>query len=105
MHQRKNDNTSTSYVTRDTPSEQKKPSTDPESPRPPRNFIWGNHTEEDLKQIINAICEEIVFFKKNLFLLPAGKAGKEFISEMTKLVNYSINNSAAVSNISIKMMM
>ena len=38
--------------------------------------IWGCHTEADLKQIVDATYEEIVHWRKNLFLIPSGSAGK-----------------------------
>jgi len=47
---------------------------------PQINNIWGNHSRDDLFQIVNSCYEEIVFFRKNLFLLPSGKAGKDYIN-------------------------
>ena len=32
---------------------------------------WGHHTEKDLRQILDSTYDEIVFWKKNLFLLPS----------------------------------
>ena len=40
------------------------------------NAIWGNHSIDDLKEIISTIYEEAVKWKRNLFLLPSGKGGK-----------------------------
>ena len=40
------------------------------------NAIWGNHSIDDLKEIISTIYEEAVEWKRNLFLLPSGKGGK-----------------------------
>ena len=40
--------------------------------------IWGDHTADDMKQIANAMYEEIVFWKKNLFKLPSGAIGKKY---------------------------
>ena len=48
--------------------------------------VWGAHTKDDLDQISKAMYEEIVFWKKNLFKLPSGAAGKQFIVEMTRLI-------------------
>ena len=44
----------------------------------PKNYIntrlsiWGHNTKEDLEQIMSPIYDEIVFWRKNLFLLPSG---------------------------------
>ena len=32
--------------------------------------IWANHSKNDLHQVVNAVYEEIVFWRKNLFKLP-----------------------------------
>ena len=45
--------------------------------------VWGLHTKEDLHQILNATYEEIVLWRKNVFKLPTGGAGKKFIAETT----------------------
>ena len=37
--------------------------------------VWGPHTKEDICQIINAIYEEIVFWRRNIFNLPSGSPG------------------------------
>ena len=55
--------------------------------------VWGNHSAEDVKMIINAIYEECVKWKKNLFLLPSGRIGKDFVDEMTRLIHEWINDS------------
>ena len=49
-------------------------------------YVWGSHTKDDVFQIINATYEEVVFWRKNLFMLPSGQAGKSFIKEMTKII-------------------
>ena len=47
---------------------------------------WGELQPPELVETINAIYNEIVFFKKNLFKLPSGAAGKEYIRETTRLL-------------------
>lgn len=49
--------------------------------------IWGDHMKEDIYQIVKTICEEIVFWRKNIFILPSGASGKAFIKEITRLVD------------------
>ena len=50
--------------------------------------IWVNLILEDVTQTIIAIYEEFVFWRKNMSLLPSGKAGKLYIEEAKRLVNY-----------------
>ena len=38
--------------------------------------VWGGLSTDDLKQTVSAIYEECVYWKRNLFLLPSGEAGK-----------------------------
>ena len=42
--------------------------------------------ESEISTDINDIYEEIVFWRKNLFLLPSGKYGNEYIRETTRLL-------------------
>ncbi len=67
--------------------------------------MWGEHTFEDLEQIINAVYEEVVLWRKNIFLLPSGAAGKSYIRETTRLVDAWNNNSEALCNVALKVVM
>ena len=67
--------------------------------------VWGKQSKEDLRQIADSMYEEIVFFRKNLFLLPSGKAGKDYIEEMTRLINFWNNQSEDFSASSMKLLM
>ena len=53
---------------------------------PCAKYIWGRYKDYDFEK-------EAVFWKKNLFLLPSGKAGIKFIDEdsrlMTEWLQYS----------------
>ena len=53
--------------------------------------LWGNHTFYDLEQILTASYNEVTKWKKNLFKIPSGAAGKRFVEEMTRLIN-ELNN-------------
>ena len=66
--------------------------------------IWGSLSLEDVTQVISAIYEEAVYWKRNLFKLPSGKPGKEYIDECTRLVQEWINNSQ-LKLISLKALM
>ena len=67
--------------------------------------IWGNHTIEDLTQIINAMYDEVIFWKKNFFKLPNGASGKNFIREMIKLIDYWTELHIDMSEVALKMLM
>ena len=47
-----------------------------------------------LKKNLNVIYDIIVYWKKNLFMLPTGRAGKDYIDEITRLLNAWIQDSA-----------
>ena len=50
-------------------------------------FTWGESSCKDLKLEIHEAYEKVVYWRKNLFKLPSGAAGKKVISNMTDLVN------------------
>jgi hypothetical protein len=53
-------------------------------------FIWGSHTKDDLCQIVNGAHEEIVFWRKNVFMLPSGAAGKAYLRKMQCLLSLRV---------------
>ena len=65
---------------------------DPKLPDKPDDFIeistykWGEYTNKQLKENVLFIHEKIVYWKKNIFLLPTGKDGRCFIDEITRLI-------------------
>lgn len=48
-------------------------------------FQWGELNREACIVAINEDYEEIVCWKRNIFLLPSGKVGKAFIKELARL--------------------
>ena len=44
--------------------------------------------------VFEKIYDIIVYWKKNLFMLPSGRAGKDYIGEITRLLNAWIQDSA-----------
>ena len=48
-------------------------------------FSWGDIPGESFSKQITSVFKEIVYWKKNLFKIPSGRAGKAFISEKAKL--------------------
>ena len=73
--------------------------------QPTGSFVWGNLNYTEVAQIGNSMYEEIVFWKKNLFKLPTGAAGKEFLREITRLLNLWIDDVKPMGEISLKMVM
>ena len=67
--------------------------------------VWGDHCFEDLLQICNSMYDEVVFWRKNLFKLPSGAAGKQYIREMTRLIEIWNEQKLPVSDISLKLLM
>ena len=57
-------------------------------------FNWGEIDGETFTNNVDIIYEKIVYWKKNLFLLPMGNAGKLFIKEITRLLNSWIEDNA-----------
>ena len=51
----------------------------------PCNFQWGRINGEVFSQQITRSYEEIVKWKRNVFLVPSGKVGKSFIQELARL--------------------
>ena len=59
---------------------------------PVTSFVWveryGALFTDDLKEAY----EEIVLWRKNIFMLPTGNAGKKYIKEVTRLLNVGRQN-------------
>ena len=72
--------------------------------KPQETPIWGTHNSNDIELIINATYDEIVHWRKNIFLLPSGKAGKLFIRETSRLLDIWTNEST-LSKIAFKAIM
>ena len=49
------------------------------------NFVWGDLSGRDFCDKVNKAYDEVVQWRRNLFLVPFGKVGKSFIQEMVNL--------------------
>ena len=56
-------------------------------------YKWGTYQDYLFERNLSLAYEKIVYWKKNLFLLPSGQAGKSFIDEMSRLINEWIRES------------
>ena len=54
---------------------------------------WGDmEGEEAIKTCITSAYNEIIKWRKNIFILPRGNAGTEFLKEQTRLLNEMTND-------------
>ena len=51
----------------------------------PPNFTWNSGSGEIFCRKINTAYEEVVHWRRNLFQVPSGSAGKSFVSELARL--------------------
>jgi hypothetical protein len=63
--------------------------------------VWANIPYNELVKGINSLYEETVFYRKNLFKVPSGKAGKEFIAELTFWLR-QFNQASKLNRVAIK---
>ena len=66
--------------------------------------VFANIPYNELVKRINTLYEEAVFFQKNLFKVPSGKAGKEFIAELTFWLR-QFNQTSKLNKIALKIFM
>ena len=59
---------------------------------PVTSFVWGERNRTLLTADLNKAYEKMVFWRKNLFILPIGNAGKKCIKEVTRLLNLWTQN-------------
>ena len=89
-------------------------SSNPHSPPPLPSFIESSSTQfqwhdsevksEELIQNINAAYNEIVHWKKNLFMLPSGKQSSLFVDELARLL-FAFDESTPLQRIALKSVM
>ena len=65
---------------------------------------WGILKGRELKNAVDGAYNEVVKWQKNIFKLPSGKAGKEFLNILTELFN-SFNVSSPLEPIAMKVIM
>ena len=66
-----------------------------------QNFKWNNVDGNLFTNELNHVYDTIVYWRKNLFMLPTGSAGKKYICEITRLINAWVNDTP-MKNISLK---
>jgi hypothetical protein len=64
-------------------------------------FVWGKLTGSDFAHSLHATYVEVVHWRRNCFSVPFGKAGKDFVRELSRL--YSAYGSAsALEQVALK---
>ena len=51
-----------------------------------KSYTWCNYPSHVFEANVSTVYKQIVYWKKNIFLLVSGKAGKQCIVETTKLM-------------------
>ena len=64
-------------------------------------FYWGEEKGSQITKDIGECYDKIVYWRRNLFMLPNGGAGKNYIREMTRLLN-SWNEDSPLKDIAMK---
>ncbi len=66
---------------------------------------WGDmEGEEIVNNKISSIYNEVTKWQKNLFMLPRGKVGCDFIKEMTKILNLFVNDDKKWGRLALKIL-
>ena len=66
--------------------------------------MWGNVCHESFCDKINKIYDEVVHFRRNIFNLPSGRAGKQFIEELIFWLR-QFNSNSDLNSVALKAFM
>ena len=76
----------------------------PNQPNDSQEIVWNEWGYKDLCSKSAEVYNEVVHFRRNLFKLPTGRAGKEFINELTFWLR-QFNSVTKLNGISIRIFM
>ena len=62
--------------------------------------VWKDWNYSQLKEKLESVYEDVVFHRRNLFLVPTGKAGKDFIKELTFWLK-QLNNNTKLNGVAV----
>ena len=57
----------------------------PQLPMSSPTFTWGNLSGPEFDKLLNTTYDEVVHWRRNCFSVPFGKAGRDFVSELSRL--------------------
>ena len=66
--------------------------------------MWGNVSHQSFCDEINKIYNEVVHFRRNIFNLPSGRAGKKFIEELIFWLG-QFNSNSDLNSVALKAFM
>ena len=69
-----------------------------------KNKTWGNISHESFCDTINGVHYEIVHFRRNIFNVPSGRAGKAFIEELAFWIK-QFNSNSDLNSVALKAFM
>ena len=64
-------------------------------------FYWKEVPRSIFERHIQQVYDKIVYWRKNIFMVPSGGSGKKFIKEITRLINLWTGDSP-LENIALK---
>ena len=64
-------------------------------------FTWGQLDGQDFTQAISAAYVEVVHWRRNQFLVPSGKVGRDFVTELARLFQ-SYAEGSALESVALK---
>ena len=67
-------------------------------------FVWGEIDGADFRQVIDAAYAEVVHWRRNVFQVPSGAAGKEFVAKLTRLF-YAYAEQTALESVALTAVM
>ena len=65
------------------------------------SFTWGDHNADDFSSILEATFSEAVHWRRNCFTVPFGKAGREFVLELSRLYR-AFASASALESVALK---
>ena len=68
------------------------------------NFQWGDKKGEEFVRVVEEAYHEVSGWRRNVFLVPSGSAGKEFVDELTRLFN-AYAQASALESVAFKLVM
>jgi len=74
------------------------------APLSPPSFLWGDVPGSEFVSKVNDMYGEVIHWRQNLFSVPVGKAGTQFVQEMVRLFQ-SFADGSALEGIALKAVM
>ena len=66
----------------------------PFKPTPNPSFVWGSFSGVMCVELLDCCYREVVHWVQNLFKVPSGRCGKDFVHELVRLLRAYVEDSA-----------